>query len=410
MGAMLAAKFSGAALVPVGGLLLFASLRWSPARIRGSPRAFWEPRAAIPAPASGKNAPCPCGSGKKYKMCHGAGAAANQPGRSSLLRCALVFLAMCGVALILVEACYFFPSNWLSYLEGLQRVNADHDPNFQYFLDGRLANHFPGYFAAAWLWKEPLTALILAAVGAVTLVRTRTVGTLAKLFLAAPPVVLFVGYSAAADDLGIRYLIPLLPFVYLVAGWGLRSLWERHSWWSRAAAATLCLWLMVEAAAIYPDHLSYFNELACLPSHASEIGFDGGSRCGPLRLDDHNVDWGQGLAQLKTWLDAHEPGRPVKLAYFGSFPPEVYGLTGYKVALDGALVRLRLSSRFSDSIDFHTKPDPGLYAVSAHLVARLPPLGDRFAHGGGAWLRTVSPVAIVGHAYYIYDIPGDQTR
>jgi uncharacterized protein YecA (UPF0149 family) len=27
---------------------------------------------AIPATAVGRNDPCPCGSGKKYKKCHGA--------------------------------------------------------------------------------------------------------------------------------------------------------------------------------------------------------------------------------------------------------------------------------------------------------------------------------------------------
>lgn len=390
MGAMLATKFSAVALVPVGAALLFASLRWSPARSPGSPRAFWE-HDAIHAPPEGKNAPCPCGSGKKYKMCHGAMPAESAaPAHRILARCVLIFIALCAIALIFVEACYFFPADWLTYLAGAKQVNADHDPDYLALLGGRLDHHFLLYYAAVWLLKEPLAGLMLAAIGIVELIRTRAVSPLAKLFLIVPPAVLFIGYSIAADDFGVRYLIPVLFFVYLIAGWGLRSLWERRAWWSRGAAACLCGWLAVEAAGIYPDHLSYFNELACLPSHVSEIGVDGGSRCGTLWLDDHNVDWGQGLAQLKRWLDIHEPGRPVKLAYFGSFPPDAYGFTDPPVEMQTLMAKM---------------PDAGLYAISAHLVARLPQLGVQFGQGEGDWLRTTKPVAIIGHAFYIYDIP-----
>ena len=162
--------------------------------------------------------------------------------------------------------------------------------------------------------------------------------------------------------------------------------------WPRALAGVLALWMVVEAAGIYPDHLSYFNEAACLPSHAGEIGLDGGSRCGVRWLDEHNVDWGQGLKQLRTWLDRNEKGRPVRLGYFGSIPPEIYGFSGMKTGLQ--------------ELAQPKPPEPGLYAISAHLVALVPPMGARYTGGGGAWLQTMRPAAIVGHAFYIYDIPG----
>ncbi|HTX38812.1 MAG TPA: hypothetical protein VME43_27485, partial [Bryobacteraceae bacterium] len=127
-------------------------------------------------------------------------------------------------------------------------------------------------------------------------------------------------------------------------------------------------------------------------SHASEIGLDGGSRCGVLWLDEHNVDWGQGLQQLQTWLASHAPGRTVKLAYFGYFPPEYYGLHAQAIGTQ-QLVESKA-------------PPAGLYAISAHFVASAPVAGAQFAGGGGAWLRTLRPTAIVGHAFYIYDIPG----
>ncbi|MGO9257489.1 MAG: glycosyltransferase family 39 protein, partial [Bryobacteraceae bacterium] len=224
MGAALAAKFSALALPPVGALLMFASLRWPPQRLPGSPRAFWE-RDTVPPPAAGKNDPCPCGSGKKYKMCHGAKPAPARPASAgaTLTRCGLAFLMLCGVAVVVVEACYFFPSDPLAYLAGIRRVNADHNPNYLYFMAGQLSQHFLSYFAVAWLLKEPLPAIVLAAVGLVGLLRNRTMAVLPKLFLLLPPAVLFAGYSITADNLGIRYLIPILPFVYLIGGWGLAA-------------------------------------------------------------------------------------------------------------------------------------------------------------------------------------------
>ena len=49
-------------------------------------------------------------------------------------------------------------------------------------------------------------------------------------------------------------------------------------------------------------------------------------------------------------------------------------------------------------------PDPGLYVISAHFLARLPPLGDRVDPGAGRWMTTTQPTAIVGHSLYVYDI------
>jgi len=392
LGAALASKFSAIALPPVGALLMFASLRWPIERLPGSPAAFWERGGAVKAPA-GKNDPCPCGSGKKYKVCHGAkpeAAPAASPG-AVWLRCAVAFLILCAVAAVVVEACYFFPSDPLVWLAGWRRVNADHNPNAQFFMNGSMDKHFLTYFAFAWIMKEPLAAIVAAIIGVVMLLRNREAPVLTKLFLLLPPAVLFAGYSIGADDLGIRYLIPVLPFAYLVGGWGLAALVKAPAPWQRGAAGVLALWLVVAAIGIYPDHLSYFNEMACLPSHAGEIGLDGGSRCGPLRLNEHNVDWGQGLEQLENWLAHHALGRTPLLAYFGSFPPQFYGMRTQPVD-------------YKELVESKT-PAPGLYAISAHFVASVPPVGARYAHGGGAWLAELRPTAIVGHAFYIYDIP-----
>jgi hypothetical protein len=51
-----------------------------------------------------------------------------------------------------------------------------------------------------------------------------------------------------------------------------------------------------------------------------------------------------------------------------------------------------------------TEPAPGWYAVSASLVGGMPAVGEKFEGGGAAWLRRMTPVEIVGHAFYIYQV------
>jgi hypothetical protein len=255
-----------------------------------------------------------------------------------------------------------------------------------YYLHDELARHFDSYFVVAYLLKEPLATIVLAFAGLVMLLRSRSTPAMTKWFLLLTPVVFLVAISALADDIGFRYIIPTLPFTYLLGGIALAALFGPRPVWGRYLAAALCLWVGIEAAGIYPDHLSYFNEAACLPESPARIGWDGGTRCGPMWLDDSNVDWGQGFKQLRSWLELHANGRAVRAPHFGGYLLEGYGIRHEKTEPDDLLSAV---------------PAPGLYAVSAHWVARIPALGRPVT---GTWLRNMTPVAIVGHAIYIYDV------
>ena len=280
------------------------------------------------------------------------------------------FLVICAVASLVIDAAFLLHSPLKVYVQGIARVNADHDPHYQAFFAGEFAKRFYSYFAGAYFLKEPLAAILAAGVGAAAIVRSKH-----RLFLLLPPAVLFLAYTAKADNMGVRYLIPVLPFAFLAGGAGLAWLIGKRVWWSRGAAALLCGWLAVQAAAIYPDHLSYFNESACLLRDPAKTGLDGGTRCGPQWLDDSNVDWGQGLKQLRGWLDRQGIRGPIRLAYFGSFPPTVYGIPAARP-------------------EVKAEAEAGVYAVSAHFVPRLA--------ANGAWFGRTEPTAIVGHAIYVY--------
>ncbi|HEV3333264.1 MAG TPA: glycosyltransferase family 39 protein [Bryobacteraceae bacterium] len=390
LGAVLATKFSSIVLLPVAGLLILAAALRPPTRVPKAPRWFLNlyPFIVDPNVKTGPNERCPCGSRRKFKYCHGAGAASGRSQRSPLTRSVLVFLAIGVVAFLVIQVLYFFPNDPLLYVKGLGLVNADHNPDYDAYLAGTVDKKFYSYFAVAWLVKEPLATIALVVVGLVAVIRSGRYSLLDKLFLLVPPAVLFAAHSLLADALGIRYIIPAMVFTYLIGGVGIATLLGSTARWKRVAAGVLCAWLLVAAVGIYPDHLSYFNEAACLMKDPAKIGLDGGSKCGPRWLDDSNVDWGEGLKQLRAWWNQHAQGRPLRLAYFGSFPPEAYGIVYEKI----------------DVPQLMAAPTPGLYAVSAHLVARIPPLSEKYRDGAGAWLRRTLPVAIVGHCMYIYDI------
>jgi len=236
----------------------------------------------------------------------------------------------------------------------------------------------------AYLLKEPLPSVVLAGVGLWTIARPGlTVADRACLLV--PPAVLGAAYAAFAANLGVRYAIPLLPFLHLIGGAGLAALLAGGRA-RRVCAWLLVAWLATAALGIYPDHLSYFNETACALSEPRQVGLDGGSRCGPHWLDDSNVDWGQGVRQLAAWVQAHPGPEPLRLAYFGSFPPEASGLR-YE-PLDARIL-----------VD---RPPAGRYVLSAHIVARL--RGALRARPEGGWLLGARPTAIVGHAYYVWDV------
>ncbi len=286
----------------------------------------------------------------------------------------LAFAVMGALATLVIQAIYLSPGGLFLYSTGFARVNADHNPDYLVFLGGQLERHFASYFAAAWLLKEPLAAILLGGLGLFAL-RGKATSRRVKLFLLLPAAVLFAAHTVFADNLGMRYIIPVLPFAYLVGGAGAAWL-IRQGTWGRAVTAALGLWMLAAAAGIYPDHLSYFNEAACLAKNPGAIGFDGGTRCGPLWLDDSNVDWGQSLKQVKHWVERNAQGQRVHLAYFGSFPPSAYGLNVEPIGPEQLV----------------PNPEAGIYLVSAHFVARAQ----------AAWLRT--PTEIIGHAMYVYRI------
>jgi hypothetical protein len=357
LGGALASKFTGLLLLPLALGLLLAAVRWIPASVPRRPSTIVDPYAGE----------------------------ATTP---RAVWCVYAFAALLVIAALVVWAAYLFRSPSL-FFTGLARVNADHDPNYWPYMGGTFQRQFWTYYLVTYLLKEPLPSILLGVSGIVVLARGRGVTAMDRAFVLVPPAALFFFYTFLSHNLGFRYLIPALPFLHLAGGIGARSLWESGSTLKRGALGVLGAWLGFNAWGISPDPMTFFNEAACLTTSPSKIGRDAGSACGPLWLDDSNVDWGQGVKQLASWLHANAPGRRIGLAYFGTARPDIYGIEFDRMGTDDLMRGLPM----------------GLYAVSSHLWARTRgQLQARFGDGPQNWITRVEPKTVVGHAYYIYDI------
>lgn len=347
LGAALGTKYSAVALLPVMIVLLVAAYVWPP---------------------QGETA-APLDSGSVTRW------AGNY---------AVAFVCMCVVAGSLLMYFFLWPSDPLFYLHGMQEVNRNHNSSWFFYLGGTYAKHFYRYYAEAWLLKEPLATIALTLFGVWVLVRTPRTSRLACLFLLVPGGIMFAGYSLFSDNLGVRYFLPVLPFCMVAAGTGLVALWQGKPW-MRTAAVVGCVWIVIAAVGVYPDHMSYFNESACLLTQPTHVGFDGGTRCGYEWLDDSNVDNGEGLKEVHSWLQEHAAGRRVYFGLIGRVSPAIYGVpqqsNDYNAVLSGTA--------------------PGLYVVSAHFVSRAHP-GAGYL--GGSWLLHNKPLAFVHHTFFIYEI------
>jgi hypothetical protein len=234
------------------------------------------------------------------------------------------------------------------------------------------------YFPAAILLKTPMALLGLAMIGGVVLARRRSSGERAApaLFIALPIALYLSVAMTTRINIGLRHVLPIYPFLILLAAAAVRRLLHGAVWARRTAAAALVV-AAVEFASIYPHTLAFFNQLAGGPSNGASY------------LVDSNLDWGQDLKLLKRWLDGRGAGH-VNLAYFGTADPRYYGLSathlpGSQYFVPAAAAPPRL---------------PGYVAISATVLSGVYlNAHDRAFY---ASFRTRPQVAAIGHSINVY--------
>jgi hypothetical protein len=285
-------------------------------------------------------------------------------------------LAIIGcLSIFLIGAAYNFSFDYSFYLKGVTKIYTDTVSGYDYYLLGDFSTTPWFYYCiVAFLLKVPVSILILLGLSAVYGVLNNQHRK--SFFFLLVPVLIIIGASFFdRHNLGLRRILPGFPFIFLFTSQVLVG--EKRRSIKYLTTGLVC-WTIIEALFIYPNHLSYFNVAV------------GGPKRGPYLLDDSNIDWGQDLPQLSTWQKLNPTARPLKLMYFGSAPPEAYGVNSRPME-DWEII----------------DPQPGIYAISAHYLTyfRKIMFKNQELDIDCDWLKKYKPISYAGYSIYIYQFP-----
>lgn len=229
------------------------------------------------------------------------------------------------------------------------------------------------YFPAAFLLKTPIPTLIFLASALFIFSRKKWHENYNALFLLLPALLYFALFLPNKINIGVRHLMPVLPFVFVFVS-SLVTLKIKNKIWKRIGIvifAALCLWYLCSSMFVYPHYLAYFNEFA------------GGPDNGHKYLLDSNIDWGQDLKGLKNWLDENNIDEEITVGYFGHED---------------------IDWRIGEYSRFKCVPTPGIVAISVNLLYDF----QNTNQGCTDWLEEYEPTTKIGYSIFVYDIDDDE--
>ncbi len=268
------------------------------------------------------------------------------------------------------------------------------------------------YYPYAFLIKTPPGILVLIAASLFVLAskRHRPEERFEAIAMLIVPVATVLAMTFWTDiNIGLRYVLPALPYLYVGSGRLVPWLGQLESKALRnAAKATLAACLLGtfwSSFSVAPHFLAYFNV------------FGGGPERGSEHLIDSNLDWGQDLVNLKAWADANAPGEPIGIAYFGQINPDIFRLRGSGLNWFLPPSRPRTVTPLPPG-RAAGKVEPGLYAVSASLAHGLPwRVYDpaRWApysaeKGAFDYFLKAEPIAKIGWSIFVYRLDQAQAN
>jgi hypothetical protein len=284
---------------------------------------------------------------------------------------------------------------YAQYLLGFLMVSAHTTGGHTTYFFGEIGAHWPEYFVFAYFLKETIPAQVLFYFAAIAFSSTAVLMLIRKkikigIWVRENAVLLgyfffallvFVMSSMNRLQLGIRYILPVFPFLYLFTAltiWKFSANLNRkknlgYSWASVLILIGLLVWHVGSNVSNFPSYLPYFNELA------------GGSKNGWKYMVDSNVDWGQDLIRLRDYMDKNNISS-IKVDYFGGGDLDYY-----------------LGGRY-ESWGFDRSPARGWFAISASAIqwnTLNPP-----QKGNYHWLTdNYQPVDMIGNSILVYYVP-----
>jgi 4-amino-4-deoxy-L-arabinose transferase-like glycosyltransferase len=268
-----------------------------------------------------------------------------------------------------------------SYLYGLADVGFTADFSHTYLLGTVYPHGRWFYFPVAFAIKTTLGLLILLALIPFALARSRIECSRELLFLIIPAAIYFFVAMGSGMNIGVRHILPVYPFLMILAAWGAWRLIQRQRRWVYVVVLVL-LWNVVSCARTFPVYLAYSNELWGGPSQTYKY------------LSDSNADWGQQLWATRKYLDS----RQVKNCWFAYFAevvvdPTYYGVT-CKPLTTIASVWLQPTIDVPASVDGPVLISAGVLSGYEFGPGELNPY-DQFLH--------LQPTAVIEDGLFVYD-------
>jgi hypothetical protein len=290
------------------------------------------------------------------------------------------------------------------YVRGIDIQRGDLEGKYWSYLAGRWQDHGWWYYylhalavkLPLGIWALILWSLILALGGHASSARWRDELTLWLPALA----ILGLVSSQTGFNHHLRYALPFYPFL-LISTSKVAYFLQPKTWLAGILVSGLLLWFVGSSLAIHPHYLSYFNALGRGPDN------------GHNHLVDSNIDWGQDLLFLETWLDQHPEARPLHLAYWNSVDPRIIGIE-FTLPPFGPAKFLPDDPAAQQALG----PHPGYYAVSVNYVRGSWYIRPQNGKGvrvaipqyAYEYFRHFRPIAKAGYSIFIYHITLDEAN
>ena len=268
-----------------------------------------------------------------------------------------------------------------AYLWGLANTKKTEWEFTSYFF-GRIYRHGPWqYFPAAFLIKSTLPLLILLVLTPFLWFAAPHRRARELCFLLIPVGLYFAVVTTSHFDIGARHLLPIYPFLYVLAGAAAANALRRSTPWA-VAIGVLLAWQITTSVRVAPAYMAYGNE----------------AWGGPLRvhryLSDANVDWGQQLKAVKLYLDKNHI-TDCWFVYFpdGAVQPSDYGVHCRRLPTPSGLFWLNLPMQVPPEIE-------GTVLISESDL-------EGVESGDGALnpyesFRSLKPAAVIEDGVYVY--------
>jgi hypothetical protein len=236
------------------------------------------------------------------------------------------------------------------------------------------------YYPLAFLIKNPLPFLLGLGLGVGGWAATRRRWDGRRTVAVGLFPALYAGVAVIwGGNVGYRHMLPLHPYFYLLIAIGMAYWLEGATRWRRWMLTALALWLVAGTLQVFPNEITFFNEVVGGPSEGYRF------------LADSNVDWGQSFKELRDWLAVNPGGEPA-IAHLTYVDPVRYGIDHRPID----------PSRGGEPVATPYRPPAGRYVVGATPLQGL--VGHQPIPPSIYWFRYAEPVAQVGDALFVYDV------